>query len=284
MFAHSKEEIQDALASSNASPSSQGNMEAQHEIDANEEDYMCGICHSDIKSEGKRFALLENCSHCYCVECMKEWHAACKHKSKGPKHHEIRHSCPECRVESMRMEASTVYLDGEEKKKLFQKCDERRSVKPCKYFKGTIGSCRYGPQCLYAHLDKEGKDLKPKDVRKVSQKKRKLSLPHHCGYNSNGEMIRRWGYPFTDDGRPSPMTLQEIQQMIMERQLIRHGLLEPQAVIDWDTANLMMSSLLAHADFLGIDLTEDDEEESSNEVSDQSSSDPTDLVNLLSRF
>ena len=285
IFAHSEEEIQASLESSNASSMLQGNIEAQHEQETNEEDYMCGICHSNIRSEGKRFALLENCSHCYCVECMKEWHAARKHKAMGQKHHEIRHSCPECRIESMRIEASTVFLDGEEKIKLFQKCDKKRSLKPCKYFKGKIGTCRYGPRCLYAHLDREGNDLKSKDVRKIRENKKKVSLPKHCVYNDRGERIRRWGFPFADDGRPSPMTLQEIQQMIIERQLIRHGLLEPHAIIDWDTANLMMNSLLVQADVLGIDLNALDEEESSNDVSDHSSNDAGDLLNnLLSRF
>lgn len=193
IFAHSEEEIKEAIAS-NAIHLSQKSVEAQHEKEVREADKICGICHSNIKSEGKRFALLEKCSHSYCVECLKEWHAVRKQKSGGQKHHTIRHSCPECRVESMRIEASTEYLDGEDKIKLFEDCETKRSLKPCKYFKGTIGTCRYGPDCRYAHLDGEGNDLKPKDVRRVREKKTASSLPKHCCYNDQGQVIRRWGF------------------------------------------------------------------------------------------
>lgn len=218
------------------------------------------------------------------MECLKEWHAVRKQKSGSQKHHSIRHSCPECRVESKRIEASTEYLDGEDKIKLFEDCDRKRNSKPCKYFKGTIGTCRYGPDCRYAHLDGEGNDLKPKDVRRVREKKTTSSLPQHCCYNDQGQLIRRWGFPFTDDGRPSTLTAQEIQQMDIERRLVRQGLLEPQTFIDWDTANLMMNSLRAHAELLGYDLNDSDEEECFSDVSDQSDNDPTDPPNLMSRF
>ena len=37
------------------------------------------------------------------------------------------------------------------------------STIPCKHFDGTLGSCNFGRDCFYAHLDKKGKDIKARD-------------------------------------------------------------------------------------------------------------------------
>lgn len=43
------------------------------EDDDPENEQKCNICLEGIKSRGRRFGLLDQCDHAFCLECIREW-------------------------------------------------------------------------------------------------------------------------------------------------------------------------------------------------------------------
>jgi E3 ubiquitin-protein ligase makorin len=40
----------------------------------------CGICMEVVVEKGLRFGILQNCSHCFCLECIRKWR---KHEQRA---------------------------------------------------------------------------------------------------------------------------------------------------------------------------------------------------------
>ncbi|XP_058537289.1 E3 ubiquitin-protein ligase makorin-1 isoform X4 [Ochotona princeps] len=61
-------------------------------------DLLCGICMEVVYEKAnpseRRFGILSNCSHTYCLKCIRKWRSAKQFESK------IIKSCPECRITS----------------------------------------------------------------------------------------------------------------------------------------------------------------------------------------
>ncbi|KAM5255492.1 E3 ubiquitin-protein ligase makorin-1 isoform 2-T2 [Ctenodactylus gundi] len=61
-------------------------------------DMVCGICmevvYEKTNPSERRFGILSNCSHTYCLKCIRKWRSAKQFESK------IIKSCPECRITS----------------------------------------------------------------------------------------------------------------------------------------------------------------------------------------
>jgi hypothetical protein len=93
----------------------------------------CGICFDIVwEKDGReqRFGILPNCSHCFCLECIRTWRQAKQFDNK------IIRACPECRVCSDFVCPSSFWVDSkEEKDKLIDKYKNALSEKDCKYFK-----------------------------------------------------------------------------------------------------------------------------------------------------
>lgn len=136
----------------------------------------CGICLENVVEKGRRFALFSNCIHPFCYECALSWHRDNQYrnslKSSGfdVECQLIYHSCPVCRVESKFIFPSRDYKTGPRKDAFIAQYKQERLGRPCKFFKGEIGTCPFGKECFYAHLSPEGKDLKPIDVKKPKGK------------------------------------------------------------------------------------------------------------------
>ncbi|CAN0140210.1 unnamed protein product, partial [Ascophyllum nodosum] len=114
----------------------------------------CGICLENISASGKRFGLL-NCDHVYCLECLRTWR-----KSEGPQK-DISRTCPECRKVSSFLVPSKELLKGRAKLKAIEAYKKGLSKFPCKYHKADRSAvCPFGVRCFYAHLDKNGRDVK----------------------------------------------------------------------------------------------------------------------------
>lgn len=96
----------------------------------------CGICFDIVwEKDGReqRFGILPNCSHCFCLECIRTWRQAKQFDNK------IIRACPECRVCSDFVCPSSFWVDNkEEKDKLIDKYKNALSEKDCKYFKKVI--------------------------------------------------------------------------------------------------------------------------------------------------
>lgn len=115
-------------------------------------DKQCGICFELVmqKKGDRRFAVLPDCNHCFCLVCIKIWR-----KSAGFGK-AIRKSCPECRVVSHYVCPNTYWVENkEEKLEVIQKYKDSVGKLDCKYF-AKNQKCPFGNKCFYKHCDKDG--------------------------------------------------------------------------------------------------------------------------------
>ncbi|XP_065359261.1 probable E3 ubiquitin-protein ligase makorin-1 [Calliphora vicina] len=135
---------------------------------ARSKDKTCGICFDTIMEKAgreKRFGILPNCNHIFCLECIRKWRQAKQFE------HKITRSCPECRVASDFVCPSAFWVETkEEKDKLLGDYRKALGIKDCKYFKKGDGKCPFGNKCFYKHALPNG-DLVdvgcPKKARKL---------------------------------------------------------------------------------------------------------------------
>ncbi|KAM7356027.1 makorin 1 [Cochliomyia hominivorax] len=135
---------------------------------ARSKDKTCGICFDTIMEKAgreKRFGILPNCNHIFCLECIRKWRQAKQFE------HKITRSCPECRVASDFVCPSAFWVETkEEKDKLLGDYRKALVIKDCKYFKKGDGKCPFGNKCFYKHALPNG-DLVdvgcPKKARKL---------------------------------------------------------------------------------------------------------------------
>ncbi|XP_070558317.1 probable E3 ubiquitin-protein ligase makorin-1 [Ptychodera flava] len=121
----------------------------------------CGICMEVIleKTDPKerKFGILSECSHAYCLSCIRKWRSAKQFERK------IVRACPECRIPSNFVTPSDYWVDDkEEKQKLIEGYKSVLSTKPCKYFDQGRGACPFGGSCFYLHLYPDGTKEEPK--------------------------------------------------------------------------------------------------------------------------
>lgn len=157
----------------------------------NDDGHKCGICLNNVAQIGKRFALYSNCSHCFCYDCARGWHrkqpAVKRSQGIDVDRTLLKHSCPECRVESDNIFPSKYFYSGNEKVEYVNEYKRKRTNQGCKHFKiGVRGSCPFGSTCFYAHADTDGSSMKPFDVAKPKGDLRNTSL--EC-YLATGSLI-----------------------------------------------------------------------------------------------
>lgn len=141
---------------------------------------LCGICYEDVVRQGKRFGLL-TCDHSFCIDCIRTW--------RGTGNSEKR-KCPECRKLAHFVVPASRFCVGKEREQYIEQYVARLSKQKCRSFTGERGSCKFGPHCLYAHLNSLGEDMKSLDRMPPGQGRRR----HHCyqigGGDSPGEMYQ----------------------------------------------------------------------------------------------
>lgn len=86
-------------------------------------DIICGICMEVIYEKTnaceRRFGIMSNCNHAYCLNCIRKWRSAKQFENKIVK------SCPECRITSNFVIPSEYWVEEkEEKQKLIKKYKE----------------------------------------------------------------------------------------------------------------------------------------------------------------
>ncbi|KAL4660285.1 E3 ubiquitin-protein ligase makorin-1 [Arapaima gigas] len=128
-------------------------------------DMMCGVCMEVVFEKSnpsdRRFGILSNCCHCYCLKCIRKWRSAKQFESK------IIKSCPECRITSNFVIPSEYWVeDKEEKQKLIQKYKDGMGSKPCRYFDEGRGTCPFGANCFYKHAYPDGRLEEPHPQRR----------------------------------------------------------------------------------------------------------------------
>ncbi|KAH8419642.1 hypothetical protein KR222_011657 [Zaprionus bogoriensis] len=144
---------------------------------AQSKDKTCGICFDTIMEKAgreKRFGILPNCNHIFCLECIRTWRQAKQFE------HKITRACPECRVCSDFVCPSAFWVETkEEKDKLLNDYRAALGSKDCKYFKKGEGKCPFGNKCFYKHALPNGKIVDvglPKRARKLHSQNELIDL------------------------------------------------------------------------------------------------------------
>ncbi|XP_065259476.1 probable E3 ubiquitin-protein ligase makorin-1 [Emys orbicularis] len=114
------------------------------------EDVVCGICMDKVYEktlpEERVFGILPNCSHAYCVGCIRKWR-----KSREFQNAVIK-ACPECRVTSSYFIPHKYWVsDRDEKEKLIETFKARTGKIKCKFFARGRGRCPFKSECIYLH-------------------------------------------------------------------------------------------------------------------------------------
>ncbi|XP_053249076.1 probable E3 ubiquitin-protein ligase makorin-1 [Podarcis raffonei] len=114
------------------------------------EDVVCGICMDKISQktlpQERLFGILPNCSHAYCVTCIRKW------RKSRDFHNAVIKGCPECRVTSTYFIPNQYWVsDSEEKEKLIENFKARTSKIRCKFFVRSNGHCPFKSECIYLH-------------------------------------------------------------------------------------------------------------------------------------
>ncbi|EDV97247.1 GH14787 [Drosophila grimshawi] len=144
---------------------------------AQSKDKTCGICFDTIMEKAgreKRFGILPNCNHIFCLECIRTWRQAKQFE------HKITRACPECRVCSDFVCPSAFWVETkEEKDKLLNDYRAALGAKDCKYFKKGEGKCPFGNKCFYKHALPNGDIVDvglPKRARKAYNQSQLMDL------------------------------------------------------------------------------------------------------------
>ncbi|NWY68798.1 MKRN1 ligase, partial [Erithacus rubecula] len=94
--------------------------------------------------EERLFGILPNCSHAYCVGCIRKWRRSRDFQSTIVK------ACPECRITSNYYIPHKYWIsDGDEKEKLIRTFKARTGKIRCRFF--VRGHCPFRSECIYLH-------------------------------------------------------------------------------------------------------------------------------------
>lgn len=140
---------------------------AEHERDceaafaaARTADAQCSICMERVRDPNraggaKRFGVLENCRHCFCLDCIRTWRSSTTQFET-----KVVRSCPECRTHSDFVVPSDVWIESEvDKNLLIHQYKSNAKKVECRYFKagkGNPDACQFGNRCFYRHQNPDG--------------------------------------------------------------------------------------------------------------------------------
>jgi len=128
----------------------------------------CAICFEDVSKANKAFALLPNCDHVFCMDCVVVWRKSAAEQQGKSK-------CPVCRSPVNLVAPSRVMLFGEEKKTEIRRYINSLSIRNCKFFNRETGisKCPFGPQCYFGHFNLAGEDVKATECVLVNNERRR---------------------------------------------------------------------------------------------------------------
>ncbi|XP_014809096.1 PREDICTED: probable E3 ubiquitin-protein ligase makorin-2 [Calidris pugnax] len=117
---------------------------------ARSEAVVCGICMDRVYEkplpEERVFGILPNCSHAYCLSCIRKWRRSRDFQSVVIK------ACPQCRVTSSYYIPHKYWVsDAGEKEKLIETFKARTGKIRCKFFVRNRGRCPFKSECIYLH-------------------------------------------------------------------------------------------------------------------------------------
>ncbi|NWR92958.1 MKRN2 ligase, partial [Furnarius figulus] len=167
------------------------------------QDKVCSICMEVVyekpSASERRFGILSNCNHTYCLSCIRQWR--CAKQFENP----IIKSCPECRVISEFVIPSVYWVEDQEKKnELIEAFKQGVGKKPCKYFEQGKGTCPFGGKCLYLHAYPDGTRAEPEKPRKQLSSEGTVRF-----FNS----VRLWDFIEDRESRAVPGTDSDVSEL-----------------------------------------------------------------------
>uniref|UniRef100_A0A8C3TUY9 E3 ubiquitin-protein ligase makorin-2 n=1 Tax=Catharus ustulatus TaxID=91951 RepID=A0A8C3TUY9_CATUS len=177
-------------------------MERAFAIQASQ-DKVCSICMEVVyekpSASERRFGILSNCTHTYCLSCIRQWRCAKQFENT------IIKSCPECRVISEFVIPSVYWVEEQEKKnELIEAFKQGVGKKPCKYFEQGKGTCPFGAKCLYLHAYPDGTRAEPEKPRKQLSSEGTVRF-----FNS----VRLWDFIEDRESRSVPSADSEVTEL-----------------------------------------------------------------------
>mmetsp|Transcript_4401 Transcript_4401/g.7472 ORF Transcript_4401/g.7472 Transcript_4401/m.7472 type:complete len:180 (+) Transcript_4401:1485-2024(+) len=143
-FYHPKsEKAIDFFKDSNPGFDAEGNSKKSYALDKDgkiEGDEECVICLEMVLANGRQFGILQNCSHAFCLDCIRDWRATYDKKIQKTHYR----TCPICRENSFLVIPSYYMIyDMGLKEELLEEYRERITEIPCKHFNFGKGYCPF---------------------------------------------------------------------------------------------------------------------------------------------
>jgi len=133
----------------------------------------CGICFEVVMDKGRRFGLMTGCEHGFCLACIRAWRSTSRDMSNPST---MVKACPTCRRESLFVIPSSVFVGGELKQKMADQYKTNLKKKPCRYYAKT-GTCPFGGDCFYAHLNADGSPVDSSRMINVVKNRKRDTSP-----------------------------------------------------------------------------------------------------------
>ncbi|XP_076132773.1 makorin, ring finger protein, 4 isoform X1 [Alosa pseudoharengus] len=116
---------------------------------------VCGICMDKVyeknDAQSRRFGILPNCSHAFCIECIVTWRKTKEFQE------EVIKACPQCRVKSPYYIPNRYWVEnGKPKEALIASFKERSSKLKCRFY-SRDGCCPFQSECIYRHEGPPGR-------------------------------------------------------------------------------------------------------------------------------
>eukprot|EP00123_Amoebidium_parasiticum_P009999 comp19830_c0_seq1/m.23862 comp19830_c0_seq1/g.23862 ORF comp19830_c0_seq1/g.23862 comp19830_c0_seq1/m.23862 type:complete len:278 (-) comp19830_c0_seq1:96-929(-) len=119
----------------------------------------CAVCLDVVTAKStpaqRRFGILENCEHVFCLGCIRTWRTEAVANS-------LVRCCPLCRQPSHYVTPSTVWpATAEEKAAIIDGYKAHLGTVDCKHFRQGEGECPFGSSCFYRHAYPDGTPAVP---------------------------------------------------------------------------------------------------------------------------
>eukprot|EP00242_Pyramimonas_sp_CCMP2087_P002216 CAMPEP_0198230404 /NCGR_PEP_ID=MMETSP1445-20131203/114643_1 /TAXON_ID=36898 /ORGANISM="Pyramimonas sp., Strain CCMP2087" /LENGTH=298 /DNA_ID=CAMNT_0043910941 /DNA_START=654 /DNA_END=1550 /DNA_ORIENTATION=+ len=142
-------------------------------------DLECAVClevvHSKARLSERRFGILPECSHAFCLECIRNW----RQNAITATQSQACRACPLCRTKSFYVVPSVTWPQSpEEKERLLAGYRQKTASVPCKHFAFGEGSCAFGASCFYAHRTRDGREVAPEARRYRANADGDVSVSH----------------------------------------------------------------------------------------------------------
>ncbi|KAM0889399.1 hypothetical protein ACQ4PT_027717 [Festuca glaucescens] len=150
------------------------------------EEIECSVCLDRVLSKPtaaeKRFGLLPECDHAFCITCIRKWRSSSV--TSATDIDSTVKACPICRKVSYYVIPSSIwYSSKEEKQDIINGYKAKLKSIDCRYFDFGRDTCPFGGRCFYKHAYTDGRLEEPAPVAVI----------HFHANDGSGERARNIG-------------------------------------------------------------------------------------------